>query len=52
MPADVLSPLLTMLTAGKIKYVVLQGAKLRYGRGQLDHYSLEMTMNEDDLPSE
>lgn len=51
MPADMLSPLLTMLTAGKIKYVVLQGAKLRYGRGQ-HHYSLEMTMNEDDLPSE
>jgi hypothetical protein len=51
LPADALPSLLTMLTAEKLRYVVLQGAKLRYGRAHLEHYSLEMTFD-DDLPPE
>lgn len=50
MPANALAPILTMLAADKIKYAVLDGAKLRYGHADITHYRLDMSMDEDDLP--
>ena len=41
-----------MLIAGRFRYVVLQGTKLRYRQGDVQHFRLETTIDEEDLPSE
>lgn len=51
-PADVLPPVLTMLTAGLLKFAVLTGEKLRYGHSSVRNFRLEMKLNSEDLPNE
>lgn len=51
-PSDVLSLLLQMLTANRLRFAVLQGAKLRYGHTMVQSFRLEMTIGADDLPPE
>lgn len=52
MPADALTDVLQMLIAGRFRYVVLDGTKLRYRQGEVRSIRLEMKMEEDDLPHE
>ncbi|KRD72069.1 hypothetical protein ASE60_22700 [Ensifer sp. Root278] len=52
MPADALPSLLTMATAGRLRYVVMQGEKLHYGQASLKSFRFEMKIDEDDLPPE
>ncbi|WP_168880239.1 hypothetical protein [Rhizobium sp. P28RR-XV] len=52
LPSDALPHLLTMLTADKIKFAVLHGAKLRYGHADMAGFRLEMNIDDDDLPPE
>lgn len=52
MPSDALPPVLTMLTAGRLRYVVMSGAKMRYGHARIQSFRLEMDLDEDDLPPE
>jgi hypothetical protein len=51
-PADVLSPILQMLIAGQLKFVLLTGSKFRYRSARLTGLQLEMKLTEDDLPAE
>lgn len=48
--SDVLPMLLTMLTGDRIKFVVINGKKLHYGRTDIDGYRFECALDEDDLP--
>ena len=52
MPLDALDSVLQMLIANRFKYVVMNGEKLRYGRGSVTSYRFECTIDEDDLPPE
>ncbi|MEN5247277.1 hypothetical protein [Brucella pseudintermedia] len=52
MPSDVLPLLLTMLTADKLRYVVMSGEKMRYGNARIQNFRMEMSIDEDDLPAE
>jgi hypothetical protein len=47
LPADALAQVLTVLTAGRFKYALLNGEPLRHRQALIRHYSLE-TMWEDD----
>lgn len=50
MPADALPLLLTLATAEKLRYVVMQGDRLRYGNASVKSFRVEMSIDEDDLP--
>jgi len=50
MPADALPMLLTMLTADKLRYVVMSGEQMRYGHARIQSFRMEMSIDEDDLP--
>ncbi|WP_230646765.1 hypothetical protein [Bradyrhizobium sp. Leaf401] len=50
-PSDVLVPILQMLTAGRLKFVVMRGSKFRYRSARLQSYSLATRLDEDDLAS-
>lgn len=50
-PSDALVPILQMLIAGRLKFVVLRGAKFRYRSARLQSYSLATKLDEDDLAS-
>ncbi len=50
MPTDALPPLLTIATAGRLRYVVMQGERLRYGNAGVKSFRVEMNIDEDDLP--
>jgi hypothetical protein len=52
MPADALPPVLTVLAAGKFKFVVLDGERLRWGKALIRHYSIDTFVHEDDYPPE
>lgn len=52
MPSDVMPLLLTMLTAEKLRYVVMNGAKMRYGHARIQSFRMEMSIDEDDFPPE
>ncbi|KAA0698103.1 hypothetical protein DTW90_14505 [Neorhizobium sp. P12A] len=52
LPSDILPNLLTMLTADKIRFAVLHGAKLHRGRADITGFRLEKSVNDDDLPPE
>jgi hypothetical protein len=49
-PADVLSPILQMLIAKQLKFVLLTGSKFRYRSARLTGLRLEMKLTEDDMP--
>lgn len=49
MPADALLPVLQVLTAGRLRYAVLEGEPLRYRQGLLHSYRLDMSIDEEDL---
>ncbi len=51
-PSDALPSVLQMVIAGRFKFVVAHGDRLRYGRAAIRHYRLEMTIRDDDLPLE
>ncbi|MCS3445907.1 MULTISPECIES: hypothetical protein [Bradyrhizobium] len=48
-PSDALVPILQMLVAGRLKFVVMRGAKFRYRSARLHSYSLGTKLDEDDL---
>src|SRR5262249_27356545 len=52
MPVDTLDPILQMLIAGKTRYVIMRGAPLRYREALIEHYSLNTTLDDEDLPTE
>lgn len=52
MPSDALASVLRMLIAGRFRYAVLQGERLRYGQGQVRFYRLESTIDADELSTE
>lgn len=49
MPSDVLPSLLTVLSAGRIRYLMLEGGKARYGNADITDYAFYMSMADDDL---
>ena len=49
MPLDALKPVMQMLIAERFKYVIIQGARLRYRKTIIHHYRLERGLDEDDL---
>ena len=51
-PADALSPILQMLIAKQLKFVLLRGSKFRYRSARLTGLQLEMKLDEEDLPAE
>ena len=51
-PADALPSILTMVTAEVLRFAVLTGSKLRYGRTAITRMRLEMKLGEDDLPTD
>jgi hypothetical protein len=50
-PSDALVPMLQMLTAGRLRFVVLKGTKFRYRSARLHRFSLSAALGEDDVPS-
>lgn len=52
MPADALPLLLTLATAEKLRFMVMQGERLRYGSAAIKSFRVEMNIGEDDLPDE
>ena len=48
-PSDALAPMLQMLTADRLKFVVLRGTKFRYRSARLRSFSLSAALREDDL---
>jgi hypothetical protein len=51
-PFDVLPPLLTVLSAGRVRYLTLEGGKARYGNADIARYAFRMNMADDDPPPE
>jgi hypothetical protein len=51
-PADAWAPVLQMLIADRMKFVVMRGAKFRYRSARLVSYSLQTRLSEDDLSEE
>jgi hypothetical protein len=51
-PSDALGPILQMLIASRLKFVVLRGSKVRYRSARLISYSLLPMLSEDDLSEE
>lgn len=50
MPADILPSLLTIATAGRLRYVIIQGDKLFRGHGRMNNFRFETTLDPDDIP--
>ena len=51
-PADALAPILTMLTAGQFKFVVLNGSPIRHRNAQITNYRLEIRYDHDEFPAD
>jgi len=49
-PADALSPILQMLIAKELKFILLTGSKFRYRSARLTGLRLEMRLTDDDAP--
>ncbi|WP_426421768.1 hypothetical protein [Bradyrhizobium genosp. A] len=49
-PSDALRPILQMLIAGRLKFVVMRGSKFRYRSARLHSYSLGTKLEEDEDP--
>jgi hypothetical protein len=47
-PSSTLVPILQMLIAGRLKFVVMRGSKFRYRSARLHSYSLGTKLDEDD----
>lgn len=52
MPADALTPVLQLLATNHMKYVILDGPPLRYRKAAIRHFSIHMTIDEDDYFSD
>jgi hypothetical protein len=50
-PADALSPILQMLIAKALKFILMIGSKFRHRSARLSGLRLEMKLTEDDLPT-
>lgn len=50
LPSDALPSVLTMLAAGKFRFVTISSEELRYGKAAAHDSSLEMNIDEKDLP--
>jgi hypothetical protein len=51
-PADALSPILQLLVAKELKFVLMTGSKFRHRSARLTGLRLEMKLTEDDMPTE
>lgn len=49
-PADALSPILQILIAKELKFILLTGSKFRYRSARLTGLRLEMRLTDDDVP--
>lgn len=49
MPLDALDSILLMLETNRIKFILMQGQKLRYRQSPVTNYSLQRELDEDDL---
>ncbi|MGD9668837.1 MAG: hypothetical protein AB7U75_07220 [Hyphomicrobiaceae bacterium] len=49
LPSDALPSLLQMLIGERLHYAVITGDKLRYRKGLVSYFSLDMTIDEDEL---
>lgn len=49
-PSDALVPILLMLIAGRLKFVVMRGSKFRYRSARLHSYRMATKLDEDDDP--
>lgn len=47
-PSDALAPILQMLIAGRLKFVVMRGSKFRYRSAPMHSYTLGTKLDEDD----
>jgi hypothetical protein len=50
-PADALPPILQMLTAKELKFVLMTGSKFRHRSARLTGFRLEMKLSDDDMPA-
>jgi hypothetical protein len=50
-PADVLSPILQMLIAKELNFILMTGSEFRHRSARLTGLRLEMKLDEDDLPA-
>lgn len=51
-PSDALDAVLQTLTAGRLRYVIINGSPLRYRQGFVQDFSLDSTYEPADLPPE
>lgn len=51
MPADALPPVLTVLSAQRFRFVLLQGERLRWRKALIRSYSIDTHLDEDDYPA-
>ena len=51
-PADALMPALQALTAGKLRYVTIDGSPLHYRQGSIKYFSLDWKYDPTELPPE
>lgn len=51
-PRDALTPILQMLIAGKFRFVLMRGTRLRHRSAKLNSLRLETKLTEDDVPPE
>jgi hypothetical protein len=51
-PSDALDAVLQTLTAGRLRYVIINGSPLRYRQGLVQDFSLDSTYEPADLPPE
>ncbi|MGY8666169.1 hypothetical protein Q3C01_27990 [Bradyrhizobium sp. UFLA05-109] len=50
MTADVLGPLMQMLLAGRLRFLVLDGMTMRYGKARIRHYRFEESIVLEEYP--
>jgi hypothetical protein len=50
MATEALDPVMRMLLAGRLRYVILDGAPMRYRQSLIRYYRLETTLDPDDYP--
>lgn len=48
MPMSALEPVLTVLASGRMKYIIMDGPKLRYQQSVLHHYSIDTDIDPDE----
>lgn len=52
MASDALDPVMQMMVAGRFKFIVLEGEKMRYRKPRIRHYRFETQLNLEEYPDD